>query len=127
MRQFFVALILLAVGTPGLKTRGSELAGQQAAVAAGAIGGTVVDVQTGDPIGEAVVHIQPATGNAPAPLQMTDAKGRFLFAGLSAGSYSVRASRTGYTDSAYGADTDNGIAVMPIVIESGQHFLDAKI
>jgi hypothetical protein len=123
MRHVFAALWCAAV-----------IAGQQPApspggpaLATGIVAGTVLDAATATPIDGAVVHISPASGTAPAPLQLTDAKGRYLFPNLPAGSYSIRASKTGYLDGAYGADPDSGIAVMPVVIESGGRFLDGRI
>ena len=97
------------------------------AVANAAIGGVVVDIATGQPIDGAIVHIQPETGTLPSPLQLTDGRGRFLFPNLAAGSYQVRASKTGYSEGAFGADADNAITLMPIALTSGQHVLDARI
>ncbi|HEX5068593.1 MAG TPA: carboxypeptidase regulatory-like domain-containing protein [Vicinamibacterales bacterium] len=97
------------------------------AAATAVIAGTIVDAATATPIDGAVVHISPSSGTLPSPLQLTDAKGRFLFTNLPAGSYSLRASKTGYLDGAYGADIENGITVMPVAIENGRHVLDARI
>ena len=95
----------------------------------GAIAGTVVDAASGRAIDGAVVHIAPETGASTlqAPLQMTDAKGRFLFTGLPRGSYVLRASKSGYSEGAYGRDTENGINLRPIAVESGRPFLNATI
>ena len=54
------------------------------------------------------------------PLQMTDARGRFLFANLPPGSYTLRASKSGYSEGAFGSDVENGVTRRPIAIEGGQ-------
>jgi hypothetical protein len=134
MRQALLALTLagLVAGQSGSTVAASSAIapGQQSAqppAAAGVIAGAVVDASTGRPIDAAVVHIAPEKGNLPAPLQLTDAKGRFLFADLPAGSYSLRASKSGYTEGAYGRDADSGLALRPIAIGQGQHVLNATI
>jgi hypothetical protein len=101
----------------------------KAAPPAGAIAGTVVDAATGRAVDGAVVHLAPETGasSLQAPLQMTDAKGRFLFAALPRGSYVLRASKSGYSEGAYGRDADHGVNLRPITVDGNQPFLNATI
>jgi hypothetical protein len=110
------------------------IAGQQqpalsppAPVAGGVIAGTVVDAATGGPISGAVVHIQLEKGDVPSSLQMTDAKGRFLFSNLPAGSYTIRTSKAGYSEGAYGRDADSGVTSTPVTIDNSQPFTNGRI
>ena len=125
-----LAVTVLATQQPSAISAWSPQAPQASApLPSGVIAGTVVDAANGQPIDSAVVHIAPATGAQPHPhpLQMTDPKGRFLFANLPAGSYTLRASRTGYSEGAYGRDADSGISQTPIALETGQRFITATI
>jgi hypothetical protein len=67
------------------------------------IRGRVVVAQTGAPLRRAQVSLNSSTPQAPmARAVMTDAEGRFEFAQLPAGRYSVAVSKTGYVGLRYG-------------------------
>jgi len=133
MRPALLALTLsaLVVGQPGSAASvwsQTPQTGNTPSSAFGVIAGTVVDAASGQPIDGAVVHIAPQAGTLSGPpLQMTDARGRFLFANLPAGSYTLRASKSGYAEGAYGRDAESGVTQRPIAIESRQRFVNATI
>jgi protocatechuate 3,4-dioxygenase beta subunit len=97
----------------------------------GLILGTVVDGETGKPIPRAVVEIGRADvsgsrGAAPAgagpldpPRVLTDNDGRFLFRGLSAGSYSLTGSAPNYLDGGHGQHRPMGLT-QPFVLQDHQ-------
>ena len=125
MRLVLISLTITAIaaGDPQAPQPGKP------APPTGAIAGTVIDAGSGRAVDGAVVHISPETGtnNIPAPLQMTDSKGRFLFSGLARGSYVLRASKSGYSEGAYGRDAESGVSLRPIAVETDQPFLNATI
>ena len=121
MRVLLAALTLAAVGGWHQAPPGGGPA------ATGTIAGTVIDSATGHPIDGAIVHIQPSAGTVTAPLQMTDPKGRYLFLNLPAGSFTLTASKNGYSAGAFGKDAESGITSRPIALEAGQHFPNATI
>jgi hypothetical protein len=133
MRPALLALTLAALvaGQPGSAASvWSQVpqTGNAPSSAFGVIAGTVIDVTSGQPIDGAVVHIALQAGTLLVPpLQMTDARGRFLFASLPAGSYTLRASKSGYSEGAYGRDAESGVTSRPIAIESRQRFVTATI
>src|SRR5437879_2599710 len=71
------------------------------------ISGRVVDAVSGQPLGRASVSISvSATPDAPASLdssrvELTDPEGRFVFAGVAPGKYSLSAHRRGYFPQMY--------------------------
>lgn len=134
MRSVLLVLTFagLISGQPGsaapVSARQTPQAAPTTTTASGAIAGTVVDAVTGRAIESAVVHIAPESGTLSVPsLQMTDPRGRFLFSRLPAGSFTLRASKSGYSEGAFGRDADNGIVSRPIALEAGQRFTNATI
>jgi hypothetical protein len=92
----------------------------------GAISGTVVDAQTGAPIGGAVVSLNVA-GRAAMSRQLTDRKGRFVFLGLPASDrFHLNATGSGYVDGGYGRTPDR-TAGAGIRLADGEWFSDAHI
>ena len=90
----------------------------------GAVSGVVIDGSTNRPINGAVVNLfgtPPGASrgytNGPGRLA-TDAQGRFVFPRLPVGSYSVTASKHGYTDAGHG---------QTIQLADGQWFADGRI
>ena len=59
--------------------------------------GRVVSAESGDPLRNARVALLPAAGDV--PIVLTDLDGRFAFASLPAGSYTVSAAKSGYAGS----------------------------
>lgn len=89
-------------------------------VGTGVIDGTLTAVGTGRPVRRAVVSI---TGGAPrvAKTTTTDDTGRFSFAQLTAGDFTLSASKAGYLDSTYGQKRPgSGRAGTPIQLAEGQ-------
>jgi hypothetical protein len=68
--------------------------GQPPATGTGVIAGTVVDASTHEPVRKAEVTLGGAM--AATPVAVTDASGRFVFRALPAGSYWLRAQKSGY-------------------------------
>jgi hypothetical protein len=93
-----------------------------------AIGGTVIDVVSGEPLKGAVVKLAgTAMPNDPAPaapsvFASTDSNGRFVFEGLSAGRYLLLASHDGYVKSQFGDLRGKSLLLAP-----GQHVNDVVV
>jgi hypothetical protein len=88
------------------------------------ISGLVVDRRTDTPVTDVMVTLtRRSTG---ALRQLTDAKGRFIFSQLGAGDdyISLRASKPGYFDGAYGARDGKA---QPITLADGQWLQDLRI
>ena len=121
---------------------------QQPAPPPGAVSGVVVDAVTQKPLAGAVVSMSGTPVNPPAPQpgappvppgsvvrqfrQMTDERGRFIFADAPGGyRYTVSATKFGYFDGAYGRRGPAGVggttAARAIALADGQWFKDAKI
>src|SRR5436190_2182032 len=105
---------------------------------AGLIVGQVVDGTTGRPIPEAVLDLAPFIPAGVTPPIVTiprvrvisDSSGRFYFADIPAGRYSVRATKAGYLDSRGSTRRPVGFGGgMPITIEiaENQKLLDWRI
>jgi hypothetical protein len=94
------------------------------------VAGRVLEDVTGRPIADATVSITNArpslSGNlmfiqAPnTPVVRTDSQGRYFFGGLPAGSYSPRASKSGYTAS-------TAAAPRAVAVVDGQHIIDLDV
>ena len=72
-----------------------------AAESLGAIAGVVVSAVSGAPLASAMVILTQADG-APLRTVTADRRGRYVFSELPAGSFTVRASRSGYATGRYG-------------------------
>jgi protocatechuate 3,4-dioxygenase beta subunit len=82
------------------------------------IAGRVVDADSGQPVRRAVVRINsPQLG--PGRTVSTDADGRYRFATLPAGSYTVSASKSGYVNTTFGQPRPNGPG-KPVQLVDGQ-------
>lgn len=92
----FALFLTAALLPPALAAQAEEGAGARGD--APGIVGVIVDRETLQPIEAASVILRPADGGvdaAPAPV-LTDASGRFLFAGLGDGEYTIEIERIGY-------------------------------
>src|SRR4051794_11350358 len=99
MRPFLLAL-LLAAAADGAVVRG-----------------VVVENQTGHPLANALVIVQPIAGtNGPAQSARSNIYGAFEFASMPGGAYLVLASRRSFAPAQYGQKQWNGSGV-PIVLE----------
>src|SRR5262245_50621486 len=106
---FVLAAVLGATVIPSRAQQNPAQSQQPAPTGSGAITGTVVDGQTGDPVAGALVFLAPVTPGASVPLaqtrQITDARGRFAFVELTGdGAFTISASKFGYLDGGYGRD-----------------------
>lgn len=92
-----------------------------------ALEGAVVSAMTGAPLSRATVT---AWANRPGPkpsfTSSTDEAGRFSIGNLDAGTYSLRAERTGYIGENYGARS-NGRIGTPLDLAAGQTMKDLTI
>ena len=86
----------------------------------GIVRGVVTALDTGKPIRNATVAIQP--GDGPLTLGMlsvfTDAQGRYEFSGLKAGQYGLNARKAGYLSLSYGQTRVNGGSRLVTLSES---------
>jgi hypothetical protein len=99
-------------------------AAPRTAAGTGVVSGLVVDARTGAPLTDAMVTLtRRRTG---ALRQLTDAKGRFIFSRLGAGDdyVSLRATKPGYFDAAYGARSGKA---QPITLAEGEWLQDLRI
>lgn len=76
--------------------------------ATGLIVGQVVDGSTGRPLGGAIVSIAGTQSAAGRPQILTRADGRFVYANLAPGFYTITATRNGYTDGSLGRTRPGG-------------------
>lgn len=128
-----------AAQTPPRDPRPQE-AGRQIPVGTAAITGVVLSADTGVPLRNARVTLNgtagvipaaagvpPPTNSSPQPPTLsvsrvvaTDAQGRFTFAKLAQGRYSVSASRDGYLQASYGQRRPNAGAFQAIELADGE-------
>src|SRR5687767_7909836 len=94
----------------------------------GVITGQVVDAVTGKPVSAVVVSIGGLTipvhlGPSPGPGQpriLTGADGRFVFRGLSPGSFTITATKSGYAGGSYGKRRPNGSSQSVVLTEAAR-------
>lgn len=98
---------------------------QTAATGTGVISGQVTVTGTGQPLDDARVTLNGGSLRGPR-VATTDAEGRYLFDQLAPGTYSVRATRTGFVSGTFG-QTRFGGSGTPIVLVEGQKFESARI
>lgn len=98
---------------------------QQPQQGTGVISGQVTVAGTGLPLDDARVTLNGGSLRGPRTAT-TDAEGRYLFDQLAPGSYSVRATRSGFVAGTFG-QTRFGGAGTPIVLVDGQKFESARI
>ena len=111
-RLAWSVILALAAMSPSPGAVGQQLAKP---VPAATIAGTLVtDESSPRPVRRAVLRL---TGGDGAPrLTSTDDEGRFAFARLPAGRYSLSATRTGYVDTFYGSKRPGHGPSVPIVV-----------
>ena len=93
-------LLLLATLSPSVSFASAQQAAPPAA--SGVISGTLTSADVGRPVRKAEVRLTSASPRT-TRLTVTDTNGRFSFAALPAGEYSLSASKPGYLEMAFGA------------------------
>jgi protocatechuate 3,4-dioxygenase beta subunit len=96
-----------------------------AAAGTGQIGGIVTTADGSQPLKLATVRLQGPQLRGSRELA-TDDQGRFLFAGLVAGSYTVGVDKPGYIRVTYGQKRYQGSGT-PISLTEGQRVLDIRV
>ena len=104
------------------------------AAATGIIAGQIIDASTSRAVGEGVVSltlnaagaVSPGAREAGRRKVLTDASGRFAFAGLAKGSYSLSVDTPGYVAGMFGRITPRGPG-SPIELGDGERLLDARV
>ena len=132
MRRLSLALTALAIvaaaGTlhgrqsparPGAPVRDAAPDGRPARAGTGAVSGTVTVIGTGQPARRARMTLSGESG--PPRHTVTDSFGRFAFAQLPAGRYSLSASKPGHVPSQFGQVRPGGPGTQ-IQLADGQHF-----
>src|SRR5262245_30633774 len=74
----------------------------------GLILGRVVDATNGSPVSSAVVRLMNEAGAVVGPGLLTGPDGRFVFAPVAAGVFTITAERAGYLDGQYGKKRPSG-------------------
>jgi hypothetical protein len=97
----------------------------------GAISGTVVDAATSAPLADTLITLviqgRPGTPQRRVGQQLTDRRGRFVFADLPASDgYVVTARHNAYFDGAFGADAGT-ITGTPLLLGDGEWFSRANV
>jgi hypothetical protein len=93
----------------------------------GVISGVVADGTTGGPLESVLVTLGGGRpGPAGRPVQLTDARGRFVFTHLVQSSYTVSAAKLGYLDGGY-RRLPGVTAAVPIVVGNGEWFARADV
>ena len=132
--RWVVALLVVAAGALTART---PAAASQGAAATGLILGQVVDASTNRGVGESVVTLtaaqppgsppmSPAARDAASRKILTDGSGRFAFAGLPAGRYTLTSMRPGYTAGQFGKLVPRGPGA-PIELTDGERLTDVRV
>jgi hypothetical protein len=83
----------------------------------GVLAGQTVDGTTGKSVSSTIVTL----AGGPVPLRViADGEGRFVFHSLPKGTYSITASKLGYTDGAYGRRIPEAGPILQIVLADGE-------
>ena len=115
-------MVACATGLTGQGQRGAPPTG----LATGFLAGQVVDYPAGRPVPQATVFLQtssgPPAGRGRQPPVFADSQGRFFFAELPAGPYSLLVTKPGYMSAA-------GVNILsrPIELRDGERILDLKL
>lgn len=116
-----LSLLLVLISTPALVSQ------QRRDPASGLLVGQVIDAATSRPLSGAVVNLSgPSAPGAPHPRILTGADGRFVFRNLPRGSYSLTATRNGFTDGAYGRLRPAGPS-LPLPVAEGERIGDITV
>lgn len=94
--------------------------------ATGLIVGQVVDGASGRPLAGAIVAIAGNVNAARRPRILTRADGRFVFSGLTAGAYSITATRDGYVEGSFGRTRPGGSS-RALLLRDGERTGDATV
>jgi hypothetical protein len=127
-----LALAVAAAGRPVATAAQNQPGGARASAPSGLIAGRIVD-PAGAPVAAAVVAIsRPAPASAPRASAaqpqrvLTDDEGRFFFANLAAGQYTLTASKPGWLGGAFGRKRPDGQSV-PFELGEGERRADVTI
>lgn len=112
----FLALVALVAAVAAGPGEGRPSAQARRLPPGAALLGQVVDAQTGRGLDRVVVEVD---GAGLRRRLVTDSRGRFLFTGLNAGEYLVRASRSGYLTGSFGQRRATGTGT-PVSVNGGQ-------
>ena len=130
MRLLRGALFALLITTATVSSQVNPPAQQGPAPPTGAISGVVLDGATGAPVAGAIVAAA-ATGRTLPGVQarqLTDGKGRFVFANLPGdGAYTLSASKFGYLDGGYGRDAGPFDALRPLILRPDEWIANTKV
>ena len=129
MRASALAICVLALGAQPVPPQQPASSQTQPPPATGAISGVVVDESTGAPIADAIVYLS-AAGRAVGvqPRQFTDARGRFVFAGLPASpTYSLSATKGGYLTGGHSLEGLPGARGGLVTLEEGEWISTVRI
>ena len=123
-----IALAIATLGAPLVHTQNvRDAAPRPASAGAAVVGGRVVteDAQP-RPVRRATVML--AAGQLAAPRStVTDDEGRFIFARVPAGSYSLVVNKAGYVAAYYGSRTPGQPPGVPIAVLEGQQLTDLSV
>jgi hypothetical protein len=93
---------------------------------AGVISGSVIDSRSGDPVGRAVVTVTWQGTPRSWATTRTDSSGKFVFEGLPAGKYDLRANKPGLGTAVYGANSVRELGDV-ITLAAGESRGDLKL
>ncbi len=145
-RRVWWSGLVVAATSVGLLTASQQ---EAPAAATGVIAGRVIDAQSGQPLAGIVLQVAPSApgvGARPAPVRVvSDSQGRFVFSGLTRGSYLIPATAGGngyspngfvvtgmgfpigaYLEGGFGQRRPNG-PLRAIDLADGQRITDAEI
>jgi len=88
--------------------------------------GSVLDAVSQQPIHLALVTLGGSSAPKDGNVVLTDSRGRFVFTDLQSGAYSIRVTKAGYSDGAYGSRRPNGTEQV-LTLGSDEHLRDARI
>ena len=92
----------------------------------GLLMGVIVDALTGQPVANAKVNLGGAAAAVINPQLLTDAEGRFVFLDLPRGTYTLTATKPGYSDGAYGRRRPGG-PTQTLALAGGERLGDLRI
>ena len=121
LRLLFLPLLTMSIA-PAVSARQAQTKPGEASKDNAVVAGTVVRLDTGEPLKKARVGLQ-SRKNDDYDFQLTDEQGHFLFENVPAGSYDLNVSRNGFVDAEYGQKKPGATGAI-LTIEAGQHLTD---
>lgn len=123
LTRFLLVLGLASATWIAISAQAQTPPGQKPAVGTGIIAGRVLEADSTRGVEEALVTL---SGEGIDRRVMVDERGRFVFANLPAGSFSIDSEQFGYLRGSYGRTRPNGPATR-VQLTDGQRLLDATI